>query len=335
MTSGSRATFVVLRNLSGRHLCRDFIRTSGLSVTSSRRKKHVTGDTHLRTYSATCVKPIHVASAQFTSIPAPLVTRNPNVALAYTYLGDAVWEVYARQHMICRRAKDAAKSGSSSFTIRPQEATKRGWCSATAMNGHLNRLLCEGALTDEELSILKWGRDYGHESRSGHGKQEHVNASGLEALVAYWYLFDPVRMHQVFSLLGMTICTRPLRDLAYGQTGSSCKTLPKRSQERDSYDVRVVPIEAHTHVEAVKLLDTQESSGCQSILAPHQPAHTHRDVIIQLEARITTLERELYPKGDSRQGISKTAQCFKSSALTTRYRSSSVSLQCAYSSDLP
>jgi 23S rRNA maturation mini-RNase III len=50
-------------------------------------------------------------------------------------------------------------------------------------HGHLARLLDGGAITDEELAILKWGRDYGHEGRTGHKKIEHQEASALEALV--------------------------------------------------------------------------------------------------------------------------------------------------------
>lgn len=122
----------------------------------------------------------------FAPLPAPLTDRGPAVALAYTYLGDAVWELYARQHMILRRAKEAAqtaRAGTKGVAMRPQEATKRGWCSSIAMHGHLARLLDGDALTDEEIAILKWGRDYGHESRSGHKKEEYREASALEALV--------------------------------------------------------------------------------------------------------------------------------------------------------
>lgn len=155
-------------------------------------------------------------TTSFASLPTPLVDRGPAVALAYTYLGDAVWEVYARQHMILRRATDAARParpGTKNVAMRPQEATKRGWCSSVAMRGHLARLLEGDAITEEELAILKWGRDFGHEARSGHRKEEHAEASALEALVAYWYLFDAPRLHEVLSMLGMTMCAQPLEGL--------------------------------------------------------------------------------------------------------------------------
>ena len=151
--------------------------------------------------------------AGFTKLPAPLLDRGPAVALAYTFLGDAVWELYARQHMILRRAAEVTKGGTKGVAMRPQEATKRGWCSSVAMHGHLVRLLEGGALADEELDILRWGRDYGHESRAGHKSKSHREASALEALVAYWYLHDPDRLHEVFETLGMTVCAAPLRGL--------------------------------------------------------------------------------------------------------------------------
>ena len=61
------------------------------------------------------------------------------------------------------------------------------------------RLVEGGALAGEELDILRWGRDYGHESRAGHKSKSHREASALEALVAYWYLHDPDRLHEVFE----------------------------------------------------------------------------------------------------------------------------------------
>jgi len=54
------------------------------------------------------------------------------------------------------------------------------------------------------LAILKWGADYGHESRARHSGLEHRDASALEALVAYLYLFDGERLMEVLEALGMT-----------------------------------------------------------------------------------------------------------------------------------
>lgn len=146
-------------------------------------------------------------------IPASLANRTPSVALAYTYLGDAVWELYARQHMILKRLKDDDAKQKPGVAIRPQDGVSKGWCSASAMHAHLSRLLERNVLKDEELAVLKWGRDFGHESRPGHKGEEHRDASALEALVAYLYLFDSERLHEVLSECGMTFCSKPLNGL--------------------------------------------------------------------------------------------------------------------------
>ena len=146
-------------------------------------------------------------------IPVKIIDRGPDVALAYTYLGDAVWELYARQHMILRSAEKAGRTSPCGTVIRPQEATKLNWCSSVAMSDHLARLLADGTITDDEISILEWGRNFGHESRSGHKTLQHREASSLEALIAYWYLFDQDRLHLVLSHLGMILCRQPVSQL--------------------------------------------------------------------------------------------------------------------------
>ena len=152
------------------------------------------------------------------SIPKLLQNRDASVALCFTYLGDAVWELFARQHLVLRRCdkserenpanRAGSRSGGASVkTLRPQRAAQDGWCSAVAMHSHLEKLLSleQGTfLTEEELAILKWGADYGHESRARHSGLEHRDASALEALVAYLYLFDGERLMEVLEALGMT-----------------------------------------------------------------------------------------------------------------------------------
>jgi len=137
-----------------------------------------------------------------SSYPSSLASCDPSVAVAFAYLGDAIWELYARQHMILRSEKHSTL-GSQPIILRPQEATKHGWCSSRAMCGHLARLLEDRVFTEEELAILKWGRDFGHETRSRHNCHHHREASALETLVAYLYLFNPGRLNSLISKLGM------------------------------------------------------------------------------------------------------------------------------------
>ena len=125
-------------------------------------------------------------------VPKLLQNRDASVALCFTYLGDAVWELFARQHLVLRRCKKSERenppnrqgggrsggnSSTSVKTLRPQRAAQDGWCSAVAMHSHLERLLSleHGTfLTEEEMAILKWGADYGHESRARHLSLIHI-----------------------------------------------------------------------------------------------------------------------------------------------------------------
>ncbi len=171
-------------------------------------------------------------------IPQPLVERSPSVALAFTYLGDAVWELYARQHMILKRVTSSESASTSGRAIRPQDGVSKGWCSAKAMHAHLNRLLEQDLLTDQELAVLKWGRDFGHESRSGHKGDVHRDARALEALVAYLYLFESDRLHEVLELCGMTFCGKPLN----GLVGIADATL--ETMDALNFDVEAVDLDS-------------------------------------------------------------------------------------------
>ena len=208
-------------------------------------------------------------------LPQVLRDRGPAVALAYTYLGDAVWEVYSRQHMILRKATEHAKAGTKNVALRPMEATKRGWCSSVAMHGHLMRLLDGDVLSSEELAVLKWGRDFGHESRSGHKSEAHKEASALEALVAFWYLFDPERLHFVLETLGMTVCGRPLREM-------------RASAVRDA---------ATDAMDALRPAEKQPGEPPRALpdagAFPDETEGENRDDVAALRARVAALEEEL------------------------------------------
>jgi hypothetical protein len=122
-------------------------------------------------------------------------------------------------------------------------------------------------LSPEELSVLKWGRDFGHESRSGHKSQAHKEASALEALVAFWYLFDPERLHFVLETLGMTVCGRPLRAL-------------RASAVRDA---------ASGAMDALRR-DDDAKAGTET---EGKKTDENQDTIASLRARVAELEEEL------------------------------------------
>ena len=202
-----------------------------------------------------------------SEFPDILKNRDATVALCFTYLGDAIWELFARQHLVLRAAKkrnDNSSSSSSSSknsetrkTLRPQKSVQDGWCSAIAMHSHLDRLIKMDILTKEEIGILKWGADYGHESRMRHSGVEHRDASALEALVAYLFIFDSERLLVLLDAIGMTFmgkvdlvvrneerrreaCVSALDDIGFIGEGSKVSSKSNSESNRDSGEDAVV-----------------------------------------------------------------------------------------------
>ena len=104
--------------------------------------------------------------------------RTINV-VALAYLGDAIYEVYIRERLILMGISHAL------------ELQKRAvlYVSANGQASILNRLLEEGKLTEEEIQVVKRGRNY---KRSTHPKHTDILtyklSTGFEALIGYLYL---------------------------------------------------------------------------------------------------------------------------------------------------
>ena len=104
--------------------------------------------------------------------------RTINV-VALAYLGDAIYEVYIRERLILMGISHAL------------ELQKRAvlYVSAKGQASILNRLLEEGKLTEEEIQVVKRGRNY---KRSTHPKHTDILtyklSTGFETLIGYLYL---------------------------------------------------------------------------------------------------------------------------------------------------
>ena len=148
---------------------------SGASANSSSFSLSSSAGSSCRKTKSQRLKAVH------KDFPPIILDRHPCVGVALSYFGDAVFELFAREHMLLRVTTEKRKSETK--IRRPQRAVTDGWTSSSAMKFHLNKLLQSNALTDEELEILRWGRTYGHESRAGHNNETHRDASSFEALV--------------------------------------------------------------------------------------------------------------------------------------------------------
>lgn len=95
------------------------------------------------------------------------------------YLGDAIYEVYIRKYLI--------EKGIAKVDELQKEAIN--YVSAKSQCKILNNLLNNNILTEEEINIVKRGRNY---RRTSHPKNTDIitykMSTGFEALIGYLYL---------------------------------------------------------------------------------------------------------------------------------------------------
>ena len=118
--------------------------------------------------------------------------------IAFAFLGDAVWELYVR------RAFFAPPARPLDYDLKCKRAVR-----AEAQDAALRHLIEVGHFADEELRVVKWGRNasYGNVPTRlrGKGKGGHAiyrNASALECVVGYLYMTDMERLEATMARLG-------------------------------------------------------------------------------------------------------------------------------------
>jgi len=104
--------------------------------------------------------------------------------ITLAYLGDSIYEVYIREKLI--------KKGIAKVEELTSVATK--YVSAKGQAAILTDLLNNNVLTDEEIEVVKRGRNY---KRSSHPKHTDIItyklSTGFEALVGYLYLSNQTK----------------------------------------------------------------------------------------------------------------------------------------------
>ena len=108
--------------------------------------------------------------------------RTINV-ISLAYLGDSVYEVYVREHLI--------KMGIALVEDLQREAIK--YVSAKSQSKIAKWLTDNNYLNNDELDIIKRGRNY---KRGSHPKNTDIitykNSTGFEALIGYLYLDNKI-----------------------------------------------------------------------------------------------------------------------------------------------
>ena len=115
--------------------------------------------------------------------------NNINV-IVLAYLGDAIYEVYIRESLI--------NKGINKVERLQEESVK--YVSAKGQAKILDNLNSTGILNEEELDIVKRGRNY---KRSAHPKNTDIvtykYATGFETLIGYLYLTNKDRLNEILN----------------------------------------------------------------------------------------------------------------------------------------
>lgn len=110
-------------------------------------------------------------------------------ALALAYMGDAVYEQAIREHLL--------RSGRVKPNILHKEATT--YVSAKSQASVLHQMREDGFLTDDELAVMKRGRN----AKSGSNPKNtdvvtYKNSSGFEAVIGYLHLLERTERTEQF-----------------------------------------------------------------------------------------------------------------------------------------
>ena len=113
--------------------------------------------------------------------------------ITLAYLGDAIYEVYVREHLI--------KMGIAKVEELQKEAVK--YVSAKSQSKILDWLTNNNLLSDSEIDIVKRGRNY---KRETHPKNTDIMtykmSTGFETLIGYLYIAkNKDRIDEVMNLI--------------------------------------------------------------------------------------------------------------------------------------
>ena len=113
--------------------------------------------------------------------------------LVMAYMGDTIYEQYVRRYLILKGYSKIGELQSKSLD----------YVSAKSQRKHLERLMDENILTEEEMDIVKWGRNAKGAKTKNADIVTYRLATGLEALIGKLYFdnkFDRIEVIMNFIL---------------------------------------------------------------------------------------------------------------------------------------
>ena len=106
----------------------------------------------------------------------------------YAYIGDAVWEIFIREHVINKTPKQ---------DVMHKLSTK--YVCATKQAEIIENIL--EFLKDDELEIQKRGRNLKITINKKNNPTIHSLATSFEVLIGYLYLNNKERLNEIFKLI--------------------------------------------------------------------------------------------------------------------------------------
>ena len=95
-------------------------------------------------------------------------------SLSLAYLGDAVYELYIRKHLVKKNLK-----------VNELQKKSVDYVSAKAQSKYLDKLVENNILTNEEIEIVKRARNHKSHSSKSADIITYKKSTGLEALIGY------------------------------------------------------------------------------------------------------------------------------------------------------
>lgn len=117
-------------------------------------------------------------------------------AASLAYIGDGVYELYARRHFLFPPHSIEVYNDRVKAVVRCE-----------AQDALLRRLLEDDYLTEEERDVLRWGKNIisgKTRTKKRAGVAVYSRASSLETLIGFLYLTDMGRLEDVMLKLGFT-----------------------------------------------------------------------------------------------------------------------------------
>ncbi|AEE33190.1 unnamed protein product [Arabidopsis thaliana] len=132
----------------------------------------------------------------FPSPPKVEKPRSVFNAASLAYIGDSIYEIYARRHFLF-----------PPLSIEEYNDRVRAVVRCEAQYALLQKLVDDDFLTKDERDILRWGKNVGSvKTRSTRraGVAVYNKASSLETLIGYLYLSNGKRLEEMMQKLGFS-----------------------------------------------------------------------------------------------------------------------------------